>query len=195
MILALCVVLATAAPSAAHERLVAVLPVEAGALDAAGASALATEVRAAVREVLGESALVSADSQRDVLRGARLAPAEAARKLSATHVLTATTRRMEGALAVSWSLVSSEGKTLGTARLVGLTPAEVRAEARRKIEGLLREAFGMAAPRSAAALGTLRMPAAAHAQPPLAAADGPPPAATGSSPEARASPAPASQPS
>jgi len=176
MILAFCVVLAAASP-APHERIVAVLPVEAGAFDAGAASALETEVRAAVVEVLGQGGLVSAEAQRALLAGSRLAPAEAARKLSATHVLSATTRRMEGALAVSWSLVSSEGKSVGTARLVGFTPAEIRAEARRKIEDLLREAFGMAAPRTAAVAGTLRLPAVAHAQPAPAPAETVPPAA------------------
>ena len=182
MILAVCVVLAAAAPNspasglhpspaepappdAKHERVVAVLPIEGGGLDAGAASALESEVRAAVVDVLGERSVVSAEAQRGPLAGSRLAPAEAARKLSATHVLSATTRRMEGALAVSWSLVSSEGKSLGTARLVGFTPAEVRAEARRKIADLLREAFGMAAPRTAAVAGTLRIPGVAPAQP------------------------------
>src|SRR5207248_6059653 len=194
MILAVCVVLAAAAPNspasglhpspaepappdAKHERVVAVLPIEGGGLDAGAASALESEVRAAVVDVLGERSVVSAEAQRGPLAGSRLAPAEAARKLSATHVLSATTRRMEGALAVSWSLVSSEGKSLGTARLVGFTPAEVRAEARRKIADLLREAFGMAAPRPAAVAGTLRLPAVAHAQPAPAPAETVPPAA------------------
>src|SRR3954466_5014533 len=154
MILALCAVLAAVSPGI-PARMVAVLPLETGALDAQTASALEQEARAAVVQVLGEGGIVSADAQREGLAGSRLAPADAARKLSATHVLTATTRRMEGALAVSWSLVSSEGKSVGTARLVGFTPTEVRAEARGKIDDLLREAFGMAAPRRAAVGGTL----------------------------------------
>src|SRR3954471_18208922 len=163
MILALCAVLAAVSPGI-PARVVAVLPLETGALDGQTASALEQEARAAVVQVLGEGGLVSADAQREGLAGLRLAPAEAARKLSATHVLTATTRRMEGALAVTWSLVSSEGKTIKTARLVGFTPAEVRADARTKIENLLREAFGLAPPRVATAAGTLRMPGAMPAQ-------------------------------
>src|SRR5256885_7079028 len=131
MILARCMIL-VAAPVAPHERVVAVLPVAGGALDAGAASALETEVRAAVVEVLGEDGVVSAAAQSELLAGSRPAPADAARKLSATHVLSATARRMEGALGVSFTLVSSEGKSLGTARLVGFTPAEVRAEARGK---------------------------------------------------------------
>src|SRR3954468_22529468 len=174
MILALCVVLAAAAP-APHDKIVAVLPIEGGAFDAGAASTLESEVRAAVADVLGAESVVPAEAQRGLLAGTRLAPADAARKLSATHVLTATTRRMEGALAVSWSLVSSEGKSVGTARLVGFTPAEVRAEARAKIDDLLREAFGMAAPRRAAVGGTLRIPAAAPAQPATSAPAAPVP--------------------
>src|SRR5881275_271286 len=127
MILALCAVLAVVS-TAVPARVVAVLPLETAPLDAQTASALEHDARAAVVEVLGEGGLVAAEAQREGLAGARLAPVEAARKLSATHVLTATARRMEGALAVTWSLVSSEGKTMKTARLVGLTPAEVRAD-------------------------------------------------------------------
>jgi len=155
MILALCLLVAAPPAAASNARIVAVLPVEAGVVDARAASALESDARAAVVAVLGEGALASD-------------------KRSATHVLRATTRRMEGALAVSWSLVTSEGKSLGTARLVGFTPAEVRAEAPHKIEDLLREAFGMAAPRAAAVAGTLRLPAAAHGEPAPAAADSAP---------------------
>src|SRR2546430_14678667 len=188
MILALCLILAAAA-APSRDRLVAVLPVESGTLDAGAASALESEVRAAVVEVLGNGGIVSAEAQRGLAGGSRLDAAEAARKLSATHVLSATTRRMEGALAVSWSLVSSEGKTLGTARLVGLTPVEVRAEARRKIEDLLRGAFGMAAPRPAAVAGSLRIPAVASPKPAAAPAEPIPPPVPAAAPvQARANP-------
>src|SRR3954454_7879214 len=164
MILALCLLLGTATP-AAHERAIAVLPMETSALDPAGASALEQEVRAAVVAVVGESGLIPADSQRAKLAGSHLAPAEAARKLSATHVLTSTTRKMEGALAVVWSLVAAEGNTVGSARLVGFTPAEVRSEARPKIEKMLRESFGLAAPNAAATpAGILRIPGAPKAE-------------------------------
>jgi hypothetical protein len=164
MILALCLLLGTATP-AALERTIAVLPIETSALDPAAASAVEQEVRAAVVEVVGESGLVPADSQRAKLAGSHFAPAEAARKLSATHVLTSTTKKMEGALAVVWSLVAAQGNTVGSARLVGFTPAEVRSEARPKIEKMLRESFGLAAPNAAATpAGILRIPGAAKAE-------------------------------
>src|SRR3954464_12154477 len=117
MILALCLLLGAATP-AANERVIAVLPVETSTFDANAASALEQEVRAAVVQVLGESAVVPGEAQREKLGGARLAPAEAARKLAATHVLTSSTKKMEGALAVTWALVSNEGRTLGSTRLV-----------------------------------------------------------------------------
>ncbi|MFL5436087.1 MAG: hypothetical protein ACJ784_16380 [Myxococcales bacterium] len=164
MILALCLLLGTATP-AAHERAIAVLPMETSALDPASASALEQEVRAAVVEVVGESGLVPADSLDARLAGSHLSPAEAARKLSATHVLTSTTRKMEGALAVVWSLVAAGGNPVGSARLVGFTPAEVRSEARPKIEKMLRESFGLAAPsREATPTGILRIPGGPKAE-------------------------------
>src|SRR4051812_15660863 len=164
MILALCLLLGTATP-AAPERAIAVLPMETSALDPAAASAVEQDVRAAVVEVVGESGLVPADSQRAKLAGSHLAPAEAARKLSATHVLTSTTRKMEGALAVVWSLVAAQGNTVGSARLVGFTPAEVRPEAGPKIEKMLRKSFGFAAPNVAATpAGILRIPGAPRAE-------------------------------
>jgi hypothetical protein len=161
MILAICLLLGTATP-APHARAIAVLPMETSALDPAAASAVEQEVRAAVVEVVGEGGLVPADPR---VAGSHLAPGEAARKLSATHVLTSTTRKMEGALGVVWSLVTQDGNTVGSARLVGFTSAEVRCEARPKIEKMLRESFGLAAPRAEATpAGILRIPGAPGAE-------------------------------
>src|SRR2546430_17532023 len=80
MILALCLILAAAvAPS--RERLVAVLPVESGTLDAGAASALESEVRAAVVEVLGNGGVVFAPGPAGLPRGSRAAPGGAGRGL------------------------------------------------------------------------------------------------------------------
>src|SRR2546430_5171018 len=93
MILALCLILAAAvAPS--RERLVAVLPVESGTLDAGAASALESEVRAAVVEVLGNGGIISAQGPRGPPRRTRLEPAEGGREHFPRPPLKATPPRV-----------------------------------------------------------------------------------------------------
>jgi hypothetical protein len=173
MMIAFCLALAAAVPSS-QERMVAVLPiVDGGGLDAASSTGIEEQVRAAAARVLGDEHVVSASAQRERLGSSRLAPADAARKLSATHVLTGTTRRMEGALAVSFSLVGADGKPFGATRLVGFTATELRDEAGPKIEHLLRDAFGLADSSATPAplpRGFLRMPVPVTAKGPAAAA-------------------------
>src|SRR4051812_10817146 len=157
---------------AGGEPKLAVLPIDPGPLDVQSAAAIDEEVRAEARRAVGSDGLIDPARVAEALGADHVTPAEAAGKLGVA-VLSGTTRRLEGALAVSLMIVSDAGRPLGTARLVGMTAAEVREDAHGKVEKLVRTALGLAAAAGSTTRSATAQPAAAV----TAAAANPPGAA------------------
>src|SRR5690242_20522898 len=97
---------------AGGEPKMAVLPIDPGPLDAQSAAAIDEEVRAEAGRAIGSDGVLDPARVAEALGADRVTPAEAARKLGVA-VLSGTTRRLEGALAVSLTIVSDGGPPLG----------------------------------------------------------------------------------
>src|SRR5438477_2556372 len=121
-----------ALPALATENKIAVAPIE-GVLGRADAAALEEAVRTEVRGL-----------DLFVVPGAPESIAAAADS-GANHAITAKAVRLEGALAVTLTLVKTDdGQRKGTERLVGYTLEDLKGEARKKVPRLLRAGLGLA---------------------------------------------------
>src|SRR5712671_1177012 len=68
----------------------------------------------------------------------------AAAELGATHVITGKVVRLEGALAITLTLLKTEdGAKLGTERLVGYTHPDLQGEVKKKVPRMLRAGLGI----------------------------------------------------
>jgi len=179
--------------AAAAQNRVAVLPLEprAGALSAADALVLSEELRAAARDALAPHGyeLVAAQGS-DV---------EAAMDSSgAVAVVLGRAAEMEGATVIGVG-VYKPGSTspAGRVRVMGIGVAQIKADLRAKIPGLVTSALGLtpAVPEPRFSRGTLKMPVpVAPASPEPAARPEPEPQATQPKPRVRQPPPPGEDP-
>src|SRR5438094_9775170 len=123
-----------ALPAIAEERKLAVTPIE-GVLARADGAALEEAVRSGARAL-----------EIDVVSAA-VASIAAAAEEGATAAVTGKAVRLEGALAVTLTLVkTSDGARLASERIVGFTLADLQSDARKKIPRLLRTGLGLEPP-------------------------------------------------
>src|SRR3954469_20388298 len=148
------VLLCLLAAAAASDKTVAVLPIEprAGALSAADAAALTSEVRAAARDAIGSFGFEVTDAE-----GAPLAALEA----GAAAAVFGRAGQMEGATVVAIG-VYKPGSTApaNLIRVMGIGIEQLKKDARAKVPGLLEKALGLAPVEEQRKQqpGTLRIP-------------------------------------